>query len=177
LAKLVHQDNKPQEATDIFKNIYAFDFLDLPIREIVEESDLEKALLDNFQNFLIEMGYGFCFEARQKRILIEEKYYFVDLVFYHRILKCHILIELKLGEFEHRNIGQLNTYLNYYKEEVSEPDDNSPIGLLLVAKKDKTLVKYAIAGMDDNLFVQQYLLQLPDTKILQQYIEKELSEL
>ena len=149
LSKLVHQDNKPQEATDIVKNIYAFDFLDLPIREIVEESDLEKALLDNLQIFLIEMGYGFCFEARQKRILIGEKYYFVDLVFYHRILKCHILIELKLGEFEHGDIGQLNTYLNYYKEEVSEPDDNSPIGLLLVAKKDKTLVKYAIAGMDD----------------------------
>lgn len=174
LAKLVQQEIKPQKSTDIIKNIYAFEFLDLPVKEIVEESDLEKALLDNLQQFILELGYGFCFEARQKRILIGEKYYFVDLVFYHRILKSHILIELKLGEFEHGDIGQLNTYLNYYKEEICEPDDNYPVGILLVAHKDHTLVKYATAGMDENLFVQQYMLKLPKTEILQKYIEKEL---
>jgi len=174
LAKLAQQEIKPQKSTDIIKNIYAFEFLDLPVKEIVEESDLEKALLDNLQQFILELGYGFCFEARQKRILIGEKYYFVDLVFYHRILKSHILIELKLGEFEHGDIGQLNTYLNYYKEEICEPDDNHPVGILLVAHKDHTLVKYATAGMDENLFVQQYMLKLPKTEILQKYIEKEL---
>jgi len=177
LAKLVQQKTKPQASTDIVKNIYAFEFLDLPLKEIIEESDLETALLDNLQQFIVELGYGFCFEARQKRILIGEKYYFIDLVFYHRILKCHVLFDLKIGEFEHGDIGQLNTYLNFYKAKVSEPEDNQPIGILLVAEKDHALVKYATAGMDENLFVQQYLLKLPDTRILQQYIEKELKEL
>lgn len=174
LAKLVQQKTKPQESTDIIKNIYAFEFLDLPVKEIVEETDLEKALLDKLQQFIIELGYGFCFENRQKRILIGEKYYFIDLVFYHRILKCHVLIDLKIGEFEHGDTGQLNTYLNYFKKEISEFEDNLPVGILLVAKKDHALVKYATAGMDDNLFVQQYMLKLPDTEILRQHIEKEI---
>jgi predicted nuclease of restriction endonuclease-like (RecB) superfamily len=177
LAKLVQQKIKPQAGTDIVKNIYAFEFLDLPVKEIIEESDLEKALLDKLQQFIVELGYGFCFEARQKRILIGEKYYFIDLVFYHRILKCHVLIDLKIGEFEHGDIGQLNTYLNFYKEEISEEGDNQPVGILLVAEKDHALVKYATAGMDKNLFVQKYLLKLPDVKMLQQQIEKELKVL
>jgi len=177
LAKLVQQKTKPQASTDIVKNIYAFEFLDLPIKEIVEESDIEKALLDKLQQFIVELGYGFCFEARQKRILIGEKYYFIDLVFYHRILKCHVLIDLKIGEFEPGDIGQLNTYLNFFKEEILEPDDNLPVGILLVAEKDQALVKYATAGMDKNLFVQKYLLKLPDVKILQQQFEKELKEM
>jgi len=177
LAKLVQQKIKPQASTDIVKNIYAFEFLDLPVKEIVEESDLEKALLDKLQQFIVELGYGFCFEARQKRILIGEKYYFIDLVFYHRILKCHVLIDLKIGEFEHGDIGQLNTYLNFYKEDISEQGDNQPVGILLVAEKDHALVKYATAGMDEHLFVQKYLLKLPDANMLQQQIEKELKEM
>lgn len=177
LAEMVQQKTQPQASPDIVKNIYAFDFLDLPVKEIVEESDLETALLDNLQQFILELGYGFCFESRQKRMLIGDKYYFIDLVFYHRILKCHVLIDLKIGEFEHGDIGQLNTYLNYYKEEIQEKDDKHPVGMLLVAEKDNTLVKYATAGMDDNLFVQQYLLNLPDARLLKQHIEKELNEL
>lgn len=177
LAKLVQQKTKPLAGTDIVKNIYAFEFLDLPVKEIVEESDLETALLDNLQQFIVELGYGFCFEARQKRILIGERCFFIDLVFYHRILKCHVLIELKIGEFEHSDIGQLNTYLNLYKSEICEPEDNPPVGILLVAEKDHTLVKFATAGMDENLFVQKYLLKLPDAGILKQHIEKELKEL
>lgn len=176
LSTLVSQKTKPQAPIDIIKNIYAFEFLDLPIKEIIEESDLEKAILNNLQNFIIELGYGFCFEARQKRILIGEKYYFIDLVFYHRILKCHVLFDLKIGEFEHGDIGQLNTYLNYFKAEIKEPVDNPPVGILLVAEKDQALVKYATAGMDENLFIQQYMLKLPDTEILKQYIEKELEK-
>lgn len=104
LSELIQQKTKPLKSNDIIKNFYAFEFLDLPVKEIVEESDLETALLDNLQKFLVEMGYGFCFEARQKRILMGEKYYFIDLVFYHRILKCHVLIDLKIGEFEHSDI-------------------------------------------------------------------------
>lgn len=140
----------------------------------MEESDLEKALLDNLQKFILELGNGFCFEARQKRILIGEQYYFIDLVFYHRILKCHIIFELKIGAFEHADIGQLNTYVNYYGVEVSENEDNKPIGVLLVAEKDNALVKYATAGINEQLFIQKYLIQLPDKEVLKNYIENEM---
>jgi len=174
LAELVQQKIQPQQPKDIIKNIYAFEFLDLGIKPIVEESDLETALLDNLQQFIIELGNGFCLEARQKRILIGDTYYFVDLVFYHRILKCHVLLELKIGAFEHGDIGQLNTYLNYFKTEITEPNDNPPVGILLVAEKDHALVKYATAGMDKNLFVQQYLVILPSQEQLVNHIENEL---
>jgi predicted nuclease of restriction endonuclease-like (RecB) superfamily len=174
LAEMVQQKNNPQQPKDIIKNIYAFEFLDINIKSIVEETDLETALLDQLQYFIIELGNGFCFEARQKRILIGETYYFVDLVFYHRILKCHILVELKIGAFEHGDIGQLNTYLNFFKSEITQTNDNAPVGILLVAEKDHALVKYATAGMDDNLFVQQYLVNLPSQEQLIKHIENEL---
>jgi predicted nuclease of restriction endonuclease-like (RecB) superfamily len=159
LAELVNKNSTPQVPTDIIKNIYAFEFLNLRAQDLVEESDLESALLDHTQDFIVELGNGFCFEARQKRILIGSTYYFVDLLFYHWILKCHILLELKIGAFDHGDIGQLNTYLNYFRMEISEASDNPPVGILLVAEKDHALVKYATAGMDENLFVQQYLVR------------------
>lgn len=177
LSKLIQQNTNPQKATDIIKNIYAFEFLDLNVKDVVEESDLETALLDHLQEFIIELGNGFCFEKRQKRILIGENYYFIDLVFYHRILKCHVILELKIGEFNHGDIGQLNTYLNYFKKEISEESDNAPVGILLVADKDHALVKFATAGMDENLFVQQYLVQLPSKEQLEKYIDNELTKL
>ncbi|MBP9152650.1 MAG: DUF1016 family protein [Flavobacteriales bacterium] len=177
LSKLVQQKATLSKATDIIKNVYAFEFLELNIKDVVEESDLETALLDHLQEFIIELGNGFCFEKRQKRILIGENYYFIDLVFYHRILKCHVILELKIGVFDHGDIGQLNTYLNYFKEEISEENDNAPVGILLVADKDHALVKYATAGMDENLFVQQYLVQLPSKAQLETYINTELGRL
>ncbi len=167
----------PKEPTDIIKNIYAFDFLNLKSTELIQESDLEDALIHHLQEFILELGYGFCFESRQRRILIGERYYFVDLVFYHRILKCHVLVELKIGQFEHGDIGQLNTYVNFFKEEISEPKDNLPIGILLVAGKDKALVKYATGGMDKNLFIQEYLIQLPEKEKLEGYLVSELKKL
>ena len=177
LSELTQSKTSPQEPTDITKNIYAFEFLDISNREAIEESDLETALLDNLQAFILEMGNGFCFESRQKKILIGNRYYFIDMVFYHRILKCHLIVELKIGAFEHGDIGQLNTYLNYYKEEIIEESDNDPVGILLVAEKDHALVKYATAGMDENLFVQQYLVQLPPLDQLEVYINNELRRL
>lgn len=177
LTQLVQNRIEEQQPKDIIKNIYAFEFLGLDAKNIVEESDLETALLDHLQQFILELGHGFCFEARQKRILIGENYYFIDLLFYHRILKCHVLLELKIGDFEHGDVGQLNTYLNYFKKEVAEANDNPPVGILMVAEKDKALVEYAKAGMDENLFVQQYMIQLPSTEQLKNYIEKELKEL
>ena len=161
----------------VTKDLYTFEFLGLPLHLAVEESDLETALLDHLSEFLLEMGRGFCFEARQKRLLIGDEYFFIDLVFYHRILKCHVLVELKIGEFSHENAGQLNAYLNYYRQEVTETDDNPPVGLLLVAEKNHALVEYATAGMDENLFVKKYLLELPEPERIKQFIEEELEQL
>jgi predicted nuclease of restriction endonuclease-like (RecB) superfamily len=171
------RNNPPIVPTDIIKNVYAFDFLNIKSTELVEESDLEEALINQLQDFILELGYGFCFESRQQRILIGDTYYFVDLVFYHRILKCHVLVELKIGKFEHGDLGQLNTYVNFYKEEISLPTDNAPIGILLVAEKDHALVKYATGGMDKNLFIQQYLIKLPDQQKLENYLNSELRKL
>jgi predicted nuclease of restriction endonuclease-like (RecB) superfamily len=167
----------PKEPTDIIKNMYAFDFLNLNPVELTQESDLEEALIHHLQEFILELGYGFCFESRQRRILIGERYYFVDLVFYHRILKCHVLVELKIGQFEYGDLGQLNTYVNFFKEEIREPTDNLPIGILLVAGKDKALVKYATGGMDKNLFIQEYMIQLPEKEKLEGYLLSELKKL
>ena len=124
----------------------------------------------------MELGHGFCFEARQKRILIGEKYYFIDLVFYHRILKCHVLVELKLAEFSHENIGQLNTYVRWYQKNVKTDGDNPPIGILLCTDKDHALMEYALAGMDDQLFVSKYQLALPNKEEMQKFLEDKLRE-
>lgn len=175
LSALVSEKAETPQPTDFIKSVYTFEFLGLQTKDVVEENDLEKALLDNLQQFMLELGDGFCFEARQKRILIGDEYYFIDLVFYHRILKCHILLDLKIDKLTSTNAGQLNTYLNYYKAEVSRPDDNPPVGILLVANKDKTLVEYATAGMDRQLFVSKYLVELPSKKQLEDVVQYELN--
>ena len=159
---------------DVVKSMYVFEFLGLKAKDAVEENDLETALLDHLQEFMIEMGHGFCLEARQKKILIGEEYFFIDLVFYHRILKCHVLFDLKVENFNHLNIGQLNTYVNFYKAKVMLPDDNPTIGILLVTDKNNALVEYATAGMDNQLFVSKYLLELPKKEQLEAFIKNEL---
>jgi predicted nuclease of restriction endonuclease-like (RecB) superfamily len=151
---------------------YVFEFLGLKPLEAMSESHLEVQLLDKLQEFLLELGHGFCFEARQKRILIGDTHCFVDLVFYHRILKCHVLVELKVDEFNHNNIGQLNTYVSWYKKNMMVNGDNPPVGILLCTGKDQTLVEYALAGMDNQLFVSKYLLELPKTDQIQEFIER-----
>ena len=138
------------------------------------ESDLEDALLDKLEAFLLELGHGFCFEARQKRILIGDSYGFVDLVFYHRILKCHVLVDLKVEEFTHENMGQLNTYVSWYRKNMMTDGDNPPIGLLLCTQKDHALVEYALAGMDNHLFVSKYQLELPSKEAIQHFLEDEI---
>lgn len=164
---------KPNE---IVKSVYAFEFLGLKAKEAIEENDLESALIDHLQEFMLEIGHGFCFEARQKKILIGGEHYFIDLVFYHRILKCHVLIELKVDQFNHENIGQLNTYVSFYKKMMMQSDDNPPIGILLVTNKNNPLVEFATAGMDNNLFVSKYLLELPEKKQLEQFIKDEIEK-
>lgn len=154
-----------------------FEFLGLKSTDVMLESDLETALLDRLQEFIMELGHGFCFEARQKRILIGDEYFFIDLVFYHRILKCHVLIDLKVEAFEHSFVGQLNSYLNYYKENEMTEGDNPPVGLLLCTEKNYTLVRYAKAGMANKLFVSKYQLELPKKEELKQFIEEQVQEL
>jgi predicted nuclease of restriction endonuclease-like (RecB) superfamily len=155
---------------------YIFEFLGIKSREVMSESDLEEALLDKLQEFLLELGNGFCFEARQRRILIGDTYGFVDLVFYHRILKCHVLLDLKIEEFSHENIGQLNTYVNWYRKNMMSDGDSPPIGILLCTQKDHALVEYALAGMDNQLFVSRYRLELPDPEEMKRLIEREIAE-
>lgn len=157
----------------MIKSPFSFEFLGFKAKDVVYENDLEKALLDRLEDFLLEMGNGFCFEAKQKRILIGDEYFFIDLVFYHRVLKCHVLVELKVDEAKHEHIGQLKTYVNYYKKEIMQEDDNPPVGLLLVTNQNRALVEYAIADSDQQLFVSKYLLELPSEEELIAEIERE----
>ena len=155
---------------------FTFEFLGLKANEVVDEKDIENALIDHLQDFLLELGKGFCFESRQKRIIIDDEYYYPDLVFYNRILHCGVIIELKDEEFSHQNLGQLNAYVSHYKEHEMQPGDNPPIGILLCTRKGKKMVEYALAGMDNQLFVSTYMLQLPDKKTLEDFLLKQLEK-
>ena len=176
LSEIVQASIQPTNPMDIIKSPYTFEFLGLKAKDVVYEDDIEQSLIEHLQEFIMELGDGFCFEARQKTILIGDEYFFIDLVFYHRILKCHVLFEWKIDDFQHNYVGQLNTYVNYYKAKVVQPDDNPPIGILLVTDKSKTLVEYALAGMDNQLFVSKYLVQLPNKQQLLTFIEQELKQ-
>ena len=138
------------------------EFLGLKQEIEYTESDLEQAIIDHLQTFLLELGRGFCFEARQKRITFDNTHYHIDLVFYHRILRCNILIDLKLGEFTHADAGQMNVYFNYYKENETNEQDNPPVGIILCAGKNENLVKYATAGLPQQVFVNKYMINLPN---------------
>ena len=167
---MVNRDAESIKPTDIIEDPVALEFLGLPVNASIAESDLESAILDNMETFLIELGRGFCFEARQKRILIDDDYFKVDLVFYHRILKCHVLIDLKIDKFKHEYASQMNMYLNYYRYEVMQADDNPPIGIILCSDKGDMQVKYATAGLNPNIFVKKYMLQLPSETEIRNYI-------
>ncbi len=176
LAALVDAKAEHDSTALTIRDPYVFEFLGVRPEEVMPESRLERALLDKLEAFLLELGRGFCFEARQKRLLIGGEHFFVDLVFYHRILKCHVLIELKSDGFTHEYLGQLNTYVSWYREHEMSPGDNPPIGILLCTQKNHALVKYALAGMNSQLFVSKYQLALPDEAEMQAFIEARLKE-
>jgi predicted nuclease of restriction endonuclease-like (RecB) superfamily len=176
LSRIVQENSEELIPTDIIKSPFLFEFLGLKAKDVVYESDLEQALIDNLEEFLLELGHGFCFEAKQKRITIDGKYHFIDLVFYHRILKCHVLIDLKMKEVKHENIGQLKMYINYYKKNIMLPTDNPPVALLLVTENNKEMVEYAVADSDQDLYVSKYILELPSTKQLEEFIKRELNK-
>jgi predicted nuclease of restriction endonuclease-like (RecB) superfamily len=161
----------PMDIASLIRDPYVLEFTGLTERPHYLESDLETALLDHLQSFLLELGTGFCFEARQKRITVGHEHDYLDLVFYHRLLRCHLLIDLKIRAFQHGDAGQMNFYLNYWKENVTPDGDQPPVGLLLCTDKDQTKVEYATGGLDHHLFVSRYLVALPKPEQLQQLIE------
>lgn len=169
LANEGHQVQTPQ---DIIRDPFVLEFTGLPKQKVYKESDLEKALKDHMEQFLLEMGRGFAFVGRQYVMQIGSRQFKVDLVFYHCILKCYVLIDLKRAEIKHGDIGQMNLYLNYFKTEVCQPDDNPPIGIVLGARKDELLMEYALEGITNQLFVARYQLYLPKREELQAQLDK-----
>lgn len=167
LSEITEQQNSVLQ----IKDPVALEFLGLNAGEYITESDLENSLILHLQEFLLELGKGFCFEARQKRMIIDDRYYFADLIFYNRLLHCNVIVELKNDEFKHEYLGQLNAYVSYYRENEMQPGDNPPIGILLCTRKGKRMVEYALAGMDNSLFVSTYQLCLPDKTQLETFLE------
>ena len=157
---------------DTIKDPYILEFTGFKELSKYSENDLETALLDKIQTFLQELGTGFCFEGRQKRITVDGEHDRIDLVFYHRILKCHILIDLKIRKFKHADSGQMNYYLNYYRNEVMQEGDNPPIGIILCTEKgSNTKVLYATSGLDNQIFVSKYQVELPKEEDLLRILE------
>lgn len=176
LHKLAVKDSQQLTPHDIIHDPVTLEFLGLQSQDVFTETKLETAILNHLQVFLLEMGRGFCFEARQKRILVDQDYFKADLIFYHRILKCHVIIDLKIDRFRHEYASQLNLYLNYYKHEIMQEDDNPPIGLLLCTDYGETTVQYATEGLSQNLFVSKYRLQLPTEEEIRNYLLENISE-
>ena len=169
---LANEGNQIMTAEDIIHDPYVLEFAGLPKKKRYKESELENALKVHMEQFLLELGRGFAFIGRQYMIPIGSRRFKVDLVFYHCILKCHVLIDLKRGEIKHSDIGQMNLYLNYFKAEVCQPDDNPPIGIVLGAKKDELLMEYALQGINNQLFVARYQLYLPKREELQAQLDR-----
>lgn len=161
-----------ETAKDVVKDPYILEFLNIPEDYKYSEKELEQKIINNIQLFLLELGKGFTFVKRQFRITLDNTSYYVDLVFYHRILKCFVLIDLKIGKVSHTDIGQMNMYLNYFKEEENSAEDNEPIGIILSAEKNNFLVKYALGGISNKLFVSKYKLYLPDKKELEERLKR-----
>ncbi|MBR5088477.1 MAG: DUF1016 family protein [Ruminiclostridium sp.] len=162
IVKLSRDGQIIEKPEDILKDPYVFEFTGLPEMPVYTEGDLEEALVNNLSQFFLELGKGFTYVGRQQKIVIAGRTYKVDLVFYHRILKCFVLIDLKLGEVHHEDIGQMNFYLNYYKEEMNTDGDTEPIGIVLGAYRDKLVMQYALQNITNQVFVSRYQLYLPD---------------
>jgi predicted nuclease of restriction endonuclease-like (RecB) superfamily len=161
-----------RSSKDAIKDPYVFEFLNIPQDSIIKEHDLEKKLIENLQKFLLEPGKGFSFVGRQFKITIDNEHLFIDLVFYHRILRCFILIDLKIKKVKHKDIGQMNLYLNYFKEEENTAGDNEPVGIIIAADKHDLLVKYATGGLSNKIFVSKYQLYLPEQKMLEEKLRE-----
>jgi predicted nuclease of restriction endonuclease-like (RecB) superfamily len=172
LAQTGHAVAQPK---DLIKDPYVFEFLELSERNH-RESELENSLIEKLEHFLLELGKGFAFIGQQYRITLDNTHFYVDLVFYHRILKCFVLIDLKTRKVKHHDIGQMNMYLNYFKAEENVVDDNDPIGIVLATDKDEIMVEYATGSISNHLFVSKYQLYLPDVELLREQLQRLLDE-
>ncbi|MDP2749853.1 MAG: PDDEXK nuclease domain-containing protein [Nanoarchaeota archaeon] len=168
--KLIRISRKGQlieKPKDLVKDPYILEFLDLEEKSIYTEIDLENSIIDNMQKFLLELGKGFMFVDRQKRITLEDDHFYIDLVFYNRILRCFVLIELKIGKLTHRDLGQLQMYVNYYDRNIKSENENNTVGILLCADKKEAIVKYTLPKDNRQIFASEYKLYLPDKKELE----------
>ena len=173
LAKLVDgKAEKDSLALDI-KSPFTFEFLGLQAKDVVEESDLETALITHLQDFILELGMGFCFEERQKKMLIDDRYFKADLVFYHRILKRHVIIELKANRLNYADAAQLHMYLAYYRKNIMQPDDNPPIGILLCSAVGQEMAEYSLLDLDESVFISKYQLNVPSKERMTEFLRKE----
>lgn len=159
---------------DIIRDPYVFEFLGIPEDKPLLESDLERALVAQIEKFLLELGRGFMFVGTQQRVTLNNTHYYVDMVFYNKILRAYVLIELKTGKLTPEAAGQINMYLNYYAAEVNDPDDNPPIGIILCTDKDSVAAEYALGGLSNNIFASRYVLYMPDKEQLIKQVEEVL---
>jgi predicted nuclease of restriction endonuclease-like (RecB) superfamily len=162
--------NVPSKPEQLIKDPYVLEFLNLEEKHTYTEEELETRILDDLQKFLLELGQGFSFVARQKRITLDNEHYYIDLLFYNIYLKCYVVIELKTAKFKHEDIGQMNFYLNYVKKEMNKEGDNEPIGILLCTEKNKVHVDFATAGLSNKLFVSKYKVYLPTKEELEREV-------
>jgi predicted nuclease of restriction endonuclease-like (RecB) superfamily len=174
--KLAKDGHIVETADDLLKDPFVLDFLNIPQQYQYLESELEEKIISNLQQFIMEMGKGFAFIGRQYRMSIGGKHFYLDLLFYHRILKCFVLVDLKRGEIDHLDVGQMNLYLNYFKKEEATEGDNEPIGIILGAKKNHILVEYATDSITNQVLLSKYQLYLPDKKVLQNALDKLLED-
>ena len=178
LMKLATKGHDVQQPADIFKDPIVIEFLGLPETPRLVETDLEQALINNLQAFLLELGKGFAFIARQERLTLDGDHFYIDLVFYHTVLKCYVIIDLKTGKLTHQDLGQLQLYVNYYDRERRTDGENPTLGLILCADKNDAVVKYTLGPDQENkIFASRYTLYLPTEAQLKTEIRRELKEL
>jgi predicted nuclease of restriction endonuclease-like (RecB) superfamily len=163
--------NIPSKTEELIKDPYILEFLDLS-EEKYTEKRLETKILNDLQKFLLELGQGFSFIARQKRFSINNDHFYIDLLFYNIYLRCYVVIEIKTGKFKHEDAGQINFYLNYVKNELNKKDDSDPIGIILCTEKDNVQVKYATSGISNKMFISKYKLYLPSKEELEKELKK-----
>lgn len=173
LARLTDARADTETARESLRSPHVFEFLGLASKDVWEESDLEQAVIDHLQTFMLEMGQGFCFEARQKKILIDGRYHKIDLVFYHRILKCHVLVELKAKRFGYEDAAQLSVYMAHYRKHEMQPEDNPPVGILLCTEAGAEMAEYVSTFVDPGLFVAKYEVQLPPKERIAAFLKRE----
>jgi predicted nuclease of restriction endonuclease-like (RecB) superfamily len=175
--ELAEKGQEIQQPSDLVKDPYVLEFAGLPLNRRYLESDLEQALIDKLGEFLLELGKGFAFVARQQRISLDGQHYWIDLIFYNRLTRCFVLIDLKVGTLTHQDLGQMQMYVNYYQREITTPDENPPIGIILCSDKNEAVVHYTLPEGNTQIFASRYKLYLPTEDELAAEVQRERQNL